>query len=85
MGGMAGAVTLGKEVVESGWYPMDTLVIACAVWEMIQSFSTQFQCLALLPWAAASAGPGTDPATHSTASAPEPHLQQDFPALISKA
>lgn len=42
------------------------------------------QCLALLPRAAASAGLGTDPAIHSTASAPEPDLQRDFPTLIMK-
>lgn len=66
---------------------MDTPVILCAVWEMIQPFSGQFPVpgiTALLPRAAASAGLGTDPATHSTASAPKQDLQRDFPTLKMK-
>lgn len=88
MGSMVGAVTpggrAGRVRLASHGHPSDC---QCCLGNdsVILHSQASSQCLALLPQAAASAVLGTDPATHSTAPAPEPDLQWDFPALVMKA
>lgn len=91
MGSMVGAVTPegrgGRIRLASHGYPSDCLCSLGNDSVILRPVPSAWHyCItALLPWAAASAGLGTDPATHSRASAPKPDLQWDFPTLIMKA